>query len=741
MAGDGWFSTAKSASDVKRAKEQATAKRKARNGRAPPPKAKATKKKPAKKQTKLRVTKRDDSFINDDSDDSFHESDHESELDDDEDYHSGKDETDDEDEQDLWNDGISDEDDDVVVIGNSKPKLSRSQRVSKRSQTKISLGAKSKWQQDADADSLEESPMPPPKKRGKQLADMKRRAAKKPSPVDSSEDLSEEEDDIYAASEKANVPSYSSKRKNVDSDSTYDEEPKRTVKKRSRYFASDGEEKKDDSIDEMENQAIDLASESEDDDIGPKAAKKKNRRKLESDSDSDAAEFGLDRMATTSQGGLDSSDAVDSEEELDDTPMKQHITEDDYADSDEGAALAWAVKESTKASHKRLKKKKKGKKAKKQQVKTTAKTVYKDDTMEDPLADDSDVELLMDEDDENDAYETSVNSEEQTAQIVLREANALSRTIVSTVSGWYGMDSHTLSQNSNGSQGGRVQGLILDEGALNVGCYNGNIAKQTVESVVHVDDPKPSKTEVTTAGSLVEPPAGDNAGMSLGSDDDTPNADNKTESTKNMKPMNVAVVPAKKKRSRFESDSSDSEEDEVAKARLAEVIAARKKAAGPDANKPDAPPAKPLIYAESDSDDDAEEIRRRLQEKLDAKKKLMDGSKSADEAIDPEDAKPLASATDPQQTIQIGSNDPLWITDATMKRIMPDVKLAEYQLLGVNWMALLNRTKFGLKGKSGEGLTVNGILADEMGLGKVSARLPVARQCLSLDDLSLLRFR
>ena len=180
----------------------------------------------------------------------------------------------------------------------------------------------------------------------------------------------------------------------------------------------------------------------------------------------------------------------------------------------------------------------------------------------------------------------------------------------------------------------------------------------------------------------------------------------------------MCVKPPEKKRSRFQNDSSDSEADEVAMARLAEVIAARKRAAGSDASKPEAPPAKPLIYADSDSDD-GEEVRRRLQEKLDAKKKLLEGSKSADEASNPEDAKPLASAT---ETIQIGSNDPLWITDATMKQIMPDVKLAEYQLLGVNWMALLNRTKFGLKGKNGEGLTVNGILADEMGLGKVSAR-------------------
>ncbi|KAL3768302.1 hypothetical protein ACHAW5_007965 [Stephanodiscus triporus] len=60
-------------------------------------------------------------------------------------------------------------------------------------------------------------------------------------------------------------------------------------------------------------------------------------------------------------------------------------------------------------------------------------------------------------------------------------------------------------------------------------------------------------------------------------------------------------------------------------------------------------------------------------------------------------------------------NDETWISDETMKGILPNVKLAEYQLLGVNWMALLNRTKFG-GGKMSK--NVSGILADEMGLGK-----------------------
>ena len=70
--------------------------------------------------------------------------------------------------------------------------------------------------------------------------------------------------------------------------------------------------------------------------------------------------------------------------------------------------------------------------------------------------------------------------------------------------------------------------------------------------------------------------------------------------------------------------------------------------------------------------------------------------------------------------VKQGEGDDSWISDETMKKILPNVKLAEYQLLGVNWMALLNRTEFGNKvGKKGKGsgLNVNGILADEMGLG------------------------
>lgn len=70
-------------------------------------------------------------------------------------------------------------------------------------------------------------------------------------------------------------------------------------------------------------------------------------------------------------------------------------------------------------------------------------------------------------------------------------------------------------------------------------------------------------------------------------------------------------------------------------------------------------------------------------------------------------------------------DDGAWISEETMKDILPNVKLAEYQLLGVNWMALLNRSKFGegantlgdnKGGTGGEGrgrrMNVNGILGE-----------------------------
>jgi SNF2 family DNA or RNA helicase len=77
------------------------------------------------------------------------------------------------------------------------------------------------------------------------------------------------------------------------------------------------------------------------------------------------------------------------------------------------------------------------------------------------------------------------------------------------------------------------------------------------------------------------------------------------------------------------------------------------------------------------------------------------------------------------------AQDNEWISKETMKKILPGVELAEYQLLGVNWMGLLNRLTFmkGRKGKRDGKMNVNGILADEMGLGKVRCCFFFAKCC------------
>ena len=63
----------------------------------------------------------------------------------------------------------------------------------------------------------------------------------------------------------------------------------------------------------------------------------------------------------------------------------------------------------------------------------------------------------------------------------------------------------------------------------------------------------------------------------------------------------------------------------------------------------------------------------------------------------------------------INTNRHSWIAAEEMRRVCPSVKLADYQLIGVNWLALLH----GMECKHNNKVThVNGVLADEMGLGK-----------------------
>ena len=66
------------------------------------------------------------------------------------------------------------------------------------------------------------------------------------------------------------------------------------------------------------------------------------------------------------------------------------------------------------------------------------------------------------------------------------------------------------------------------------------------------------------------------------------------------------------------------------------------------------------------------------------------------------------------QCAQSHESNHSWISQDVMKTICPQVKLADYQLIGVNWLALLHGLTCDVDGKKG-GMNVNGILADEMG--------------------------
>ena len=57
----------------------------------------------------------------------------------------------------------------------------------------------------------------------------------------------------------------------------------------------------------------------------------------------------------------------------------------------------------------------------------------------------------------------------------------------------------------------------------------------------------------------------------------------------------------------------------------------------------------------------------------------------------------------------------VWISQKEMNRVCPGVTLSDYQLVGVNWMALLHGMQCYIENRK---TNVNGILADEMGLGK-----------------------
>lgn len=67
------------------------------------------------------------------------------------------------------------------------------------------------------------------------------------------------------------------------------------------------------------------------------------------------------------------------------------------------------------------------------------------------------------------------------------------------------------------------------------------------------------------------------------------------------------------------------------------------------------------------------------------------------------------------------TNSKEWISQEYMQKILPQAQLSKYQLIGVNWMALLHTMECKIShstNSKSKTTNVNGILADEMGLGK-----------------------
>jgi hypothetical protein len=89
---------------------------------------------------------------------------------------------------------------------------------------------------------------------------------------------------------------------------------------------------------------------------------------------------------------------------------------------------------------------------------------------------------------------------------------------------------------------------------------------------------------------------------------------------------------------------------------------------------------------------------------------------------------------------QIDSNNPdhTWISNDTMLQILPNVKLSEYQLIGINWLALLHGMKCEVEGGTKKKYTnVNGILADGKSVFLKCVTFEFAVSILSYAELLL----
>jgi hypothetical protein len=243
--------------------------------------------------------------------------------------------------------------------------------------------------------------------------------------------------------------------------------------KKSPYFSSVFEEKKDDDDDDNESKS-EKSSGMVDNHGSNSNVKNKRRRMILSDGDDESSDDGYVvrqqlrpmKMGRRPNASSLSDDDTAEEDVLADTPAKltkeqqhQSFSSDDFVDDEEAKAIEKAMKYSLKDERKRKRLKKVGDSLAsldrlRQEQKQKKKIIYMDD-----LEDESIIDIDNDEnqdEDEDDIYEV-VNEEEQTASEVLKEANALSAKIVEVVSRWCG------------GEVGKVQGLILGDGALNLG--------------------------------------------------------------------------------------------------------------------------------------------------------------------------------------------------------------------------------------------------------------------------------
>lgn len=93
------------------------------------------------------------------------------------------------------------------------------------------------------------------------------------------------------------------------------------------------------------------------------------------------------------------------------------------------------------------------------------------------------------------------------------------------------------------------------------------------------------------------------------------------------------------------------------------------------------------------------------------------------------------------------THDHDWISQEVMKVVCPEVTLSDYQLVGVNWLALLHGMKCSVEG-SRHKTNVNGVLADEMVRGlcgewSCDKQTVLSRACAGRDSarqFRLLRF-